>query len=84
MRNFGQPPTPLPILKSSGMQGALWVTVAPCSTIESIQESTIGPIDRYLATPPLQFPGFGELQGISLLPPHPQIRIQRDDCWEQN
>lgn len=56
----GAPPTPThnpsplsAILKSSGMRGALWVTHAPRCTIESIQESTIGPIDRNLATPSL-------------------------------
>lgn len=54
-------------LKSSGMSGALWVIDAPCSTIESIQEFTIEPIDCNLATPSLQFPEFGEFQGISLL-----------------
>lgn len=55
------------VLKSSGMWGALWVTDAPCSTTESIQESTKGPIDCNLATASLQFPGFGEFQGLSQL-----------------
>lgn len=82
-RNYGQPPTPhLQILKSRGMRGPLWVIDAPCSTIESIQEYTIGPIDCNLATPSLQFSGFGEFQGISLL--FSQSSAQRKDCWEQN
>lgn len=51
------------------MRGALWVIDAPCSSTESIQESTIGPIDCNLATASLQFPGFGVFQGISLLFP---------------
>lgn len=79
---WATPHSPPSILKSSGMRGALWVIDAPCSTIESIQEYTIGPIDRNLATPSLQFSGFGEFQGISLL--FSQFVIQRDDCWEQN
>lgn len=44
------PHTPSMILKSRGMRGALWFIDALCSTIESIQESTIGPIHCTLAT----------------------------------
>ncbi len=79
---MGNPPLPFVDPEKQWNAGALWVIDAPCSTIESIQEYTIGPIDRNLATPSLQFSGFGEFQGISLL--FPQFVIQRDDCWEQN
>lgn len=56
------PQSPLTALKGSGMQGALWVADAPCSTIESIQDSTMGPIDCILATTSLRFSGLGSFE----------------------
>lgn len=75
------PPPPPPLSNNPEKQrnagAASWVIDAPCSTIESIQESTIGPIDCNLATPSLQFPGFWESQGISLLFPSIQETKRR-------
>lgn len=68
-------PPPIPFLDAKKqrnvgiVKGGGGVIGAPCRTTKSIQESTIGPIDRNLATPSLQFPGFGVFQGISPLSP---------------
>lgn len=94
--NHGATPPPplsfLSALKSRGIRSALWVIDAHSRATESILERTIGPMDRSLATPSLQFPGFWEVSRNFTAHPHrrpprhpgSQFDAQRDGCWEKN